>query len=347
MRTDFLSLFFFVKVSIYGGLCLWRNENSCDIISTCDSLMYTGCFKIGGIMVKEVFWHLPGITVNFYINQIILNMMKDRPELFNEGYKIGSVYGTFPGAIWNGGRAVIGITHKGDMERIVKTYNSFGVPVKFTWTNSLIEEKHIYDTYCNLIMEVANNGMNQVLCNRPVLEEYLRKQYPDYAFISSTTKRLTDIEGIRAELTKDYELVVLDYDLNHDEEVLKALEPEAGRIEILVDEICFPNCKKRVDHYRDEALMQLTYTSGTCYDCPNKTKRPSFKEAMLRPQFISAEELKSYIDRGYVNFKLVGRGLPLDLLVDSYVYYLAKEEHRETVRKILVTTYEKITGRKI
>ena len=125
------------------------------------------------------------------MNQVIINLMKEYPEKFRDNYEIGSVYGTFPGAIWNGGRAVIGVTQKSDMEKIISTYNSFGVPVRFTWTNSLIEEKHLDDTYCNLIMSVADNGKNQVLVNKQILEDYLRKRYPDFKYISSTTKRIT------------------------------------------------------------------------------------------------------------------------------------------------------------
>lgn len=297
-------------------------------------------------MSKEVYWHLPGFYIFFYLNQIIINSMKETPEKFHEGYKIGSVYGTFPGAIWNGGRAVFGVAAKGDMEQIIGTYNRLGVPVRFTWTNSLLEEKHLNDTYCNLIMSIADNGKNQVLCNRPVLEEYLRKEYPDFGFISSTTKRLTNIEEIKSEFNKDYKLVVLDYDLNHDEKVLRELEPLADRIEILADEICFPGCLKRKDHYRDESLAQLTYDRDSCFECPNRDKKPSFAESMDRPAFISREDIGSYIDRGYVNFKLVGRGLPLEMVVDSYVYYLVKEEEQEYMKKKIYATLEKLTGRR-
>ena len=198
---------------------------------------------------RVVKWHLPGFCAFFYLNQIVINLMKEYPEKFREGYRVGSVYGTFPGAIWNGGRAVFGITCKKDMQRIVDTFNRFGVPVRFTWTNPLLEEKHVQDTYCNLIMSVADNGKNEVLVNSPVLEQYLRENYPDFGFISSTTKRLTRLEEIQAELDKNYKLVVLDYDLNHDEKVLSALESVADRIEILVYEICFPGCQERKKHY--------------------------------------------------------------------------------------------------
>ena len=304
---------------------------------------------------REIYWHLPGFSVFFYLNQVIIHMLKEHPDKFRDGYRVGSVYGTFPGAIWNGGRAVFGITSHGDMEKVIKTYNDLDVPVRFTWTNSMIEEKHLNDTYCNLIMETADNGMNQVLVNTEILEEYLREKYPDFKYISSTTKRLTSIDDIKRELDKgirdsqdhvkdndtksesDYYLVVLDYDLNHDEKVLNELAPYADRIEILADEICFPNCPKRKAHYKSESLMQLRFERAAPYDCPNKKTRPEFKECMKRPAFISADEVGEYADKwGYRNFKLVGRGLPMDMVLDSYVYYLVKQECRDEMRDRIV-----------
>lgn len=293
-------------------------------------------------MEKTVYWHLPGFCVNFYLNQIIINLMSEYPEKFRDGYKIGSVYGTFPGAIWNGGRAVLGSMTKSNMEQILKTYERFDTPVRFTWTNSLIEEEHVTDTYCNLIMKIADNGINQVLCNSQVLEDYLRKKYPNYKFISSTTKRIKTLDALKDELKKDFFMAVLDYDLNHDEEVLKALESEASRVEILVDEICYPNCPKRSDHYKAESKQQLEFDKGNPFKCPNIKVTPNFKECMKRPSFISNEEIGSYIERGYVNFKLVGRGLPESMVKDSYLYYLVKDEYRDFIGDKLEKTLNKL-----
>ena len=320
--------------------------------------------------MEKVYWHLPGFCYFYKLNTKLIHLMKEHPEKFYEGYEIGSVYGTFPGAIWNGGRAVFGVVSKRDMGIVLENYNKLGVPVRFTWTNSLLEEKHLNDTYCNLIMELADNGKNQVLVNRPVLEEYLKEKYgivslksteeleklkgkdlPSYsdylkdfkeykkgfAFISSTTKRITDVESVKKELEKDFALVVLDYDLNCDEAVLKELEPYAGRIEILVDEICYPHCPKRKDHYADESLMQLTFDKDTRYECTNKMTKPSFEECKKRPHFIGNDKLPAYIDRGYCNFKIVGRGLPLEMVIDSYMYYLVKEEYHSSIKKALLT----------
>ena len=294
-------------------------------------------------MAKEVYWHLPGLCNFRLINQILLNLMKDYPSKFKDGYKIGSVYGTFPGAIWNGGRAVFGAAYKGDIEKIIKMYNSRGVPVRFTWTNSLLEEKHNQDTFCNMIMKLADNGKNQVLVNRPSLEEYIRREYPGYAVISSTTKRIVNLEEVKEELSKDYHLVGLDYDLNHEEEVLKELEPFAGKIELLVNEICSPGCKRRAEHYKAESLSQLEFDKDTYFQCPHQNAKRGFSECMKRPAFINNEEIDSYIERGYVNFKIAGRGLSQDFLIDSYLYFLVKEEHREFIRNKMYQIYADLT----
>ena len=295
--------------------------------------------------MKKIYWHLPGFFVYFYLNQVMIHLMQKYPDAFHEGYTAGSVYGTFPGAIWNGGRAVFGIASHGEMEQIISTYNRFGVPVRFTWTNPLIEEKHVNDTYCNLIMRTADNGKNQVLVNSPVLEKYLRENYPTFEFISSTTKRITDVSGIRKELDSGYFLVVLDYDLNHDKEALSELSPYADRIEILCDEICFPNCPRRKEHYADEGRMQLDFEKGSVYNCPNRSTVPSFEECKKRPAFISREEIASYVDMGYVNFKLVGRGLPIELVKESYLYYLVREESYSFIKEKLEHDLSGLTGK--
>lgn len=282
-------------------------------------------------MAKEVYWHLPGFCVNFYLNQIIINLMHDYPDKFYEGYKVGSVYGTFPGAIWNGGRTVLGFMTQSNMETVISAFNKLDTPVRFTWTNSLLQKEDVYDRYCNTIMKVADNGKNQVLCNTEVLENYLREKYPSFKFVSSTTKRIKTLEALQKELDKDFFMAVLDYDLNHDETVLKALEPQAERVEILVDEVCFPNCPKRTEHYKAESYQQLEFDKGKAFQCPNFKKVPEFSDAMKRPAFISREEIKDYIDRGYVNFKLVGRGLPEEYVKKSYLYYLVKEDAQDFI----------------
>ena len=248
-------------------------------------------------MINEtIYWHIPGICYFGLINHILLDTMKKFPGKFRENYKIASCYGTFPGAIWNGGRNIIsGFSDKNEVEQVINSYNQRGVPVRFTWTNVLLEEKHTYDTYCNMIMRVGDNGKNQVLVNRPVLEEYIRKEYPRYKIISSTTKRILDTDQLMAEFEKDYFLVVLDYDLNHNEKVIEKLLPVADKVEILVNETCNAGCPKRVEHYREISRYQLEYDTKIKYPCwdPSPDKR-TFAGCMKRPAFMSNEDSRTW-----------------------------------------------------
>jgi len=203
----------------------------------------------------------------------------------------------------------------------------------------LLEEKHTYDTYCNMIMKAGNNGTNQVLVNSPVLEDYIRREYPKYKIISSTTKRILDADTLLKEIDKDYFLVVLDYDLNHNEDVIQKILPAAGRIEILVNETCNAHCPKRVDHYKEISRHQLEYDTNIQYPCwdPTPDKR-TFTGCQKRPSFMSIADVEKYADMGFKNFKIVGRGEGKEFLIDSYIYYLVKEDSQDFIRNYIMQT---------
>jgi len=298
-------------------------------------------------MEKEtVYWHLPGICYFGMINHVLFDAMRKHPEMFRDGYKVGSVYGTFPSAIWNGGRNFLsGISTEKEVENIIKSYNAFKIPVRFTWTNVLLEEQHLSDEYCNMIMRVGDNGLNQVLVNSPILEEYIRRNYPKYKVISSTTKRILSVDRLMDEMAKDYALVVLDYDFNHDEKVIEKLKPCADRVEILVNETCQPHCPLRVSHYREISKAQLEHNTKIQFPCsdPAPDKR-TFKGCMKRPSFMSNTDVEEYAKKGYKNFKIVGRGEGAAFYIDSLIYYLVKDEHRGFIQNYLMTVIGKMGG---
>ena len=60
---------------------------------------------------------------------------------------------------------------------------------------------------------------------------------------------------------------------------------------------------------------------------------------------MTADEIEGYAERGYRNFKLVGRGLPLELVKESYLYYLVKEKDRPFIKDRLEKTLARLTGK--
>jgi hypothetical protein len=274
---------------------------------------------------------LPGFYENFHLIIFLHDWMEREPELFNDGMKISSAYGCFPGNIWNGGRVIIGAASKEDILYAVQEYNSRGIAIRFTYTNPCLERIHLFDTYCNLCMELADNGKNEVLVNSDLLEEFIRGAYPNYKIVSSTTKCLYDLDLIQKELEKDYHLVVLDSSLNNTEQLFSLDHKE--KIELIVNHYCADSCPRRKTHYKLVGEAQLEYAAIN-FPCDN-IKR-SFQEIQVNKSFISPAMIyDKYLKAGFQNFKLDGRGFKKSKVIESFAYYLAKPEYRMLVQEKL------------
>ena len=280
---------------------------------------------------KEVIFHLPGLFRFSGGYQTFLQLINENPDRLKDNVKIGSIFGS-PQCIWNGGRLMTSFIEKGELESIRDYMKIYNIPARFTFTNCLLEEKHIYDTTGNLLLEIFNTGNNEIICNTEVLENYIREKYGDrYKYISSTTKRLTDPETQKKEIEKDYYLIVLDYNHNKDFEFLQSLEHKE-KCEILCNAVCKPNCPMRVKHYQAIAKSQLENDSRHLFGCDDAIKW-LWEVKKDNTSFISIEDIENiYLPMGFSNFKLEGRTAhPLDW-IEILLYYLIKEKHKEEVR---------------
>ena len=306
-------------------------------------------------------FHLPGLTRNFSFNVIFTQMLKNCPEYFREGVEIASFFGTFPPAVWNGGRSVKGKCDEGFIKQVIKVYNDLGIPVRFTFTNPCITEELLHDEFCNRILDIAYNDMNEVIVNSQLLEDYIRDKYPNYKLTSSTCKRLDSIEGPISELKKDYSIVVLDYDLNNKFDLLEKIPQEdRGRVEILCNTLCNANCKMRKEHYRLIGEYTIAYNeyvkSGktTPFDVNDYYKinevnsincecreRNAFDIRKL-PNHVTPDDIwDKYIPMGFEQFKLEGRTAGRIFLTENYLYYMVKPECRDEARLMLLYNLEK------
>lgn len=290
---------------------------------------------------QETIFHLPGLFSRYELYQQILQNYKENPQFFKDNIKIGSIYDC-PAGIWNGGRLITGLPYsKSSLIKVKDFLAKYNTPARFTFTNCLLEEKHLYDTYCNMILEIFNTGTNEVICNKEILENYIRDKYGDrYKYISSTTKRLTSIESQNKELQKDYHLVVLDYDHNKNFNYLQSI-PNKDKCELLCNAVCQGHCKRRQKHYEIISQCQLDFDEEKLskFDCPY-TREDNLNSAKKNSNFISIQDINNiYLPMGFKNFKLEGRTMhPLDL-IEMLLYYLIKEEYHESIRRYLQRIY--------
>ena len=299
-------------------------------------------------------YHLPSFTDHYSLNILLDTYMKEFPDRFRDGARIASVFGSFTGAVWNGGRNVAGDYDRTLNEKIMKAFNDRGIPLRFTFTNPLIEEKHLSDKVCNDILKMAENGMNEVIVMSPVLEQYIRENYPGYKITSSTCKQIRSMDDLNSELDKNYNLVVLDYNWNNKFDEL-ALIKDRERCEVLVNACCQPECPRRGEHYRSIGKYQIELCSlaqsGLAIGGKNIVKEPfscgymDYDIYRIKdfPTHISPDDIEAkYIPMGFSQFKLEGRTIDDIRMLEMYVYYLAKPEYKDIVRLEMLSA---LTGR--
>ena len=285
-------------------------------------------------MNQKINFYLPDFYYKKDLNLELILIMKEHPEYFYDNINIGAVYGCFPGSIWNGGRLVPGTTVNDQIYSTISAFNSLDVPVRFTYTNCLLEDKHLNDTYCNYILDVADNGFNEIIVNSPILENYLREKYPDFKYILSTTKCERNVDKIN-KACDNYDLVVIDYRDNKKEEFLLNLN-QKDKIEILINAYCYPNCPNRETHYKIISQNTLDFAKKISLGCGIMNN--SFFQSLTYTSTVltNTELYNKYINMGFQHFKIEGRSARDLDVIESYVYYLVKPEYKDLVRYQLI-----------
>lgn len=291
----------------------------------------------------DINFHIPDFINHCRLNLILLTLMDTHPEYFRENVKIASVFGSFPPSLWNGGRNNVGVCDDTVVKGVLSAFNSRGIPLRFTFTNPLIEKKHLGDAYCNRIMRLCDNGLNEVIVMSPLLEEYIRKNYPSYKVTSSTCKEIRNADELNAELEKDYHYVVLDYNWNNNFEFLEGLKHKE-KCELLINACCEPNCKRRGEHYRSIGANQIKYaeyaatpkalrksTSLEDFKCPYMA-RHIYQSKDLSTHISPETIVEKYLPMGFNQFKIEGRTLPDVAVLESYIYYMVKPEYKDSAR---------------
>ena len=293
-------------------------------------------------MKNNILITLPGFEHNnFIINFYLLYLINKYPHYFYDNIKIESIYDNFP-CIWGGGRAIPGegmITN----ERIATAITPFlaqGIQIRYNFTNCLLEEKHLYDENCNNIVKesikIANryNSRIGIVINSPILEKYLRENYPELEFIYSTTIGQIGLEEINKRTKNN--ILVLDYMYNNNFEFLQKLE-NPQNIEILANEACLPNCPHRNLHFKIYSAIQLgrikIMDNRINASCLNNDK--NIKDSIESIQVQMDNFIKNYLPLKINKLKIVGRLTTIEELANTYSQWLVKPEYRNEIRRML------------
>ena len=284
-------------------------------------------------------YHLPGLFEFYELYKVFLPLFREHGEYFYDWCDIGSVYGAPADCIWGGGRAGFG---DDDARKVLDLMKEYGISARLTFSNSLLREEHLLDKKCNALcklFEEAGDTQNGVIVHSDLLLDYLKKNYPNLYFVSSTTKVLTDFQQFSNEVKrKEFRYVVLDFRLNKSFDRLNTLtQIEKDKVEFLCNECCWFGCKDRKRCYETVSRKNLGENCPEHYcAAPDAEEGYRFSKAMKNPGFISTEDIQNvYLPMGFSNFKIGGRGLGSALVLEFLLYYMVKKEYQIHIREAI------------
>lgn len=263
-----------------------------------------------------------------------LPLFRKHREWFYDWCDIGSIYGAPADCIWGGGRVGFG---EEPAENVVELMTEFGISARLTFSNSLLREEHLSDRRCNELCRMLENNSNGIIVHSDLLLNYLRAQYQGFYFVSSTTKVITDITQLVAELNREeFRYVVPDFRLNKELERFAPLTAsQKQKVEFLCNECCWFGCTDRKKCYENVSRKNL---GEDCADhickSPGAKIGYRFSDAMKNPGFIGIEDIQNiYAPAGFSQFKIEGRGLGSALILEFLLYYMTKPEYQLNVRE--------------
>lgn len=298
------------------------------------------------------YFHLPGLFEHYDFYKKFLFVFFNYREFFYDWAAIGSIYGSPAYTVWNSGRPR-NVGTRDTVETARRLTQEYSVSARFTFTNGLLEEKHLHDVFCNYLLETFDDENNGVILQSDILQKYIAEKFPKYYFVSSITKCLNEKERMLAELADGrFRFVVTDYNFNNDFEVLDLI-PRGRRekAELLVNETCAPNCPVRRLDYEDISKSSLYYKrdGDRKLHCPdNRSNKWDFSAMKKSKLFIGLESIQwEYLPKGFCNFKIEGRTCGELRLLEEILYYMVKPEYQLEVREMMyLTTFADFPGTK-
>ena len=281
-------------------------------------------------------FHLPGLFEFYDLYRAFLPLYRNHREWFYDWCDIASIYGSPSDCLWGGGRVGFG---EADAEDVFELMKEFGISSRLTFSNSLLKEEHLSDKKCNELCRLFENApvKNGVIVYSDLLLDYLKRNFPGFYFVSSTTKVLTDFSDFKMELARnEFSFVVPDFRLNKKIEKLEALdEGLKNKVEFLCNECCSPFCQERKICYENVSRKNLGLECSD-HHCaaPDGDKGYRFSSAMKSPLFIGIDDIQNkYLKMGFSNFKIEGRGLGSAMVLEFLLYYLVRPKYQINVRE--------------
>lgn len=248
---------------------------------------------------------------------------------------IDSVFGSFPMVIWNGGRNILnsGIVSLPRARAIIEYFHSINMPIRFVFTNSLLQTKHLYDYYSNEVLSWIDEENDWIILSSSLLYDYVKNKYPNLKTIRSITTLIPEnYDDIISQIDK-FDLTVLPVEYCFDGTLNKIPIAQRDKCEILVNERCQLNCPYKLLHHRVISQGYLDFDVNAEQHFCSSHNIGGLKSSMI----LSPSQVEAIFELGYTHFKIAARQSK-DAFT-RYCRYLLTDEARQRFMRSFINDY--------
>lgn len=172
-------------------------------------------------------------------------------------------------------------------------------------------------------------GVKNITASTPYLIQFLHTNYPEINIIASINMCASSVAQVLQLQEMGVGRVVLDRNINRNYKLLKDIRRTCDvDLELLTNSLCLPFCimhqyhNNLNSHYKsgtDEKLIKV-YPYSECIS--SYVENPIL---MICSGWIRPEDLKQYTDLGINKFKIDGRGIPKETILEVIEPYMQTE----------------------
>lgn len=272
-------------------------------------------------------WNVGGIY-----NSLLIKKLDSVNKKLNSVELKFEIFDFLTKCIWNGGRiepkSFSPLKYSEFIEK-VKFLNSNGIGFNFTFSNLLLEEKHLDDHLGNKLLSLFHSDLNGVIIGSNILAKYIKDKYPKFKLFHSLTHFSTD-KDYYFRIKDLYDILILPPIFNSDLDFIKDIG--CDKVEILVNETCNLMCPFKKEHYIEISKAHLGLIDKNKIDevenfCKihnkiNDTWTIEKIKKSIKSSKTSNEQINKLKDIGVSRFKLSGRFLNNSIIPDIYNYIL-------------------------
>lgn len=281
-----------------------------------------------------LFFNLPSFFENLELNIALREINTFHPEYFKTQITFHVSTGNFPYQYWNGGFNNNGLKNINlSYDKISQFQSMYNIPIRFNCSNIFINENDYFDTNMNVILNIFENGANQIEISNLNFYDYLIKKYKNFNYVFSKNSDLIypideNILNIINEQNL-FKIIQIPEEKALDFNFLNSIKNKKN-IEIPIMKFCNNNCKCYKECQYNEHNNQYNFSKINFY-------RNCYKNLPLEinSSVITIEDIiEKYKPMGFKYFYIPDIvHNKKDNLLQFYINYFIKNEFKIEVYK--------------